>query len=138
MAILRNEVVVGADFGELAAIEDHDAVGFPQRGKAMGDSDRGATAGEGAERALDGLLAFGINVARGFVEDKDRGIVKDGASDRESLAFAARETGAALAEPCVVAERRVKYEIVRLRRFGSGDCLIGRAFRQSVHEILPN
>ena len=84
----------------------------------MGNRDRRAALRQRAQRLLNRLLAFGVDVARGFVEDQDRRIVENRPGDRHALAFAAGEAGAAFAEPGVVAERRVEDEVVSLGRLG--------------------
>ena len=138
LAVAGDERVVATLLDDPAAFENEDAVGFAERGEAMSDRDRGATLREGTERLLNRLFAFGVDVARGFVEHQDRRIVENRAGDRHALAFAAGEAGAAFAEPGVVAECGIEDEVVGLGGFGGGDRLLGRAFGHAVDEVLPN
>jgi len=46
---------------------------------------------EGGHGGLDELLAFGVEVAGGFVEDEDLRLGEDGAGDGEALLLAAGE-----------------------------------------------
>ena len=138
VAIEREQLFVAALLDQLAAVEDEDAVGVAEGREPVGDGDGGAAAGQGLEGLLNRLFAFGVDVAGGLVEDQDRRIVEDRPGDREALPFAAGETRAALAEPGVVAERRVEDELVGLGRFGGGDRLLGRAGGQAVNQIVPD
>ena len=124
LAVAGDQCVVAALFDQAAAVEDQDAIGLAQRGQAVGDRDRRAARVSALKRLLNGLLAFGVDVAGGFVEDQDRRIVQNRAGDRHPLPFAAGEAGAAFAEPGVVAQRRVEDEVVRLGGFGGGDRLL--------------
>jgi len=55
----------------------------------MRDHERGPAGEERGHRGLDELLAFGVEVAGGFVEDEDLRRSQDGAGDREALLLAA-------------------------------------------------
>ena len=61
--------------------------------------------------------ALGLDVERGgrLVEQQDRRVLQHRARDREPLALAGRELGAALAERRVVAERQLLDELVGAR-----------------------
>ena len=56
-------------------------------------------------RRLDQLLALGVEVAGGLVEDEDLRRCEDRAGDRQPLALAAGQLDAALADERVVAAR---------------------------------
>jgi len=47
----------------------------------MGDHERGAAGQQLGHRSLNELLAFGVQVARGFVENEDLGRRQDGPGD---------------------------------------------------------
>ena len=69
-----------------------------------------------AERSWIAFSRLGVDAAGRLVEDQDLRVVEQGAGDREPLPLAAGEAGAALAEPGVVAQRRVEDEVVGLGR----------------------
>src|SRR3954462_8084903 len=104
----------------------------------MSDRDRRAAFRESPQRLLNRLLAYGVDVAGGLVEHEDWRIVEDGPGDRHALPLAAREASATLAEPRVVAKRRVENKVVSLGRLGRGDCVFRRARRHAVYQIVPD
>src|SRR5262249_33669134 len=138
LAVVCDEGIVTALLNDAAALEDEDAVGFTECGQTVCDGDGRAALGERAERLLNCLLAFRVDIAGGFVKHQDRRIIEDRTSDRHALAFAAGQAGAALAEPGVVAERRVEDEVVSLSGLRGGDGLLGRAFGHAIDQVLPD
>ena len=70
------------------------------------------------ERALD--LGFGLGVQRAgrLVEDQDRGVLEDGAGDRDALTLAAGQRRAALADHEGIAAFLAHDELVRFRELG--------------------
>ncbi len=86
----------------------------------MGDDERSAVGDQLVEALLNQLLGFGVDVARGLVEDDDCRIIEEGPSDGEALALAAREFHASLADSGLVTLGQVNDELVGLsclRRF---------------------
>src|SRR5262245_52144255 len=72
----------------------------------MGDDERRTTLKELRERRLDELLAFGVEVARGFIKNEDLRVGQDRAGDGKPLSLAAGEFEAALANQSVVSFRK--------------------------------
>ena len=70
LAVELHQFLVRALFDQPALVEDEDAVGIAQRAQPMGDRQRRAAASEDAERLLDRLFRFGVDAARGLVEDQ--------------------------------------------------------------------
>ena len=66
----RDELVVAADIGDLAALDHQDRVGVDQRRQAVGDDDDGASLGDLPQVLPDDRLAVGIERARRLVEDE--------------------------------------------------------------------
>ena len=60
------------------------------------DDQRRATDGELAQRLVDELFAVSIHGRRGFVEDQDRRVTQQGASECDSLTLASRKSMAAI------------------------------------------
>ena len=67
------------------------------------------------QRILHLTLRYGIERARGLVEDEDARIGQDGSGDCQPLSFAAREPVAALAGERVVPVRQRGDGVVNLR-----------------------
>ena len=74
----------------------------------MGDRNCGAAFDQILECFLDFAFGFGVDGGSGFVEDQNSRVGKDRAGDGNSLAFAAGEGLAALADEGVVAIRKVQ------------------------------
>ena len=83
------QLVVRADFFDMAAIHHHDLIGRQNGGKPMGNRDHGFAGGEGLQRQLNLFLRLGIERGSGFVEKKDGGVLQNRARDGESLLLTA-------------------------------------------------
>ena len=88
-------------FDDPPTIHDQDAVGRQHRGEPMGDDECGAALHHVVERFLHQHFILGVQRGGGLVKQQDRRILENGAGDGETLALAAREGDAALAELCV-------------------------------------
>src|SRR4051794_34429821 len=86
----------------------------------MRDHEGRAAAEKFGERSLNELFAFGVEIARGFVEDEDLRISEDGSRDAEALALPAGEFEPALADDRVVTLRKSGDEFVRVRLLRRG------------------
>ena len=62
---------------------------------------------------MDALLGFRVDIARRFVEDENGGVAQEGAGERDALALAAGEGGAAFADDGVVTLGERGDELVR-------------------------
>ena len=69
----------------------------------MGDDDRGASGEQAAQALLDAALGVEVDVGGRLVEHEDARIGDQGAGERDQLALAGRQLGAALADLGVVA-----------------------------------
>jgi hypothetical protein len=61
------------------------------RGKAVCNYDGGPADTDVGDRALDGRFGFAIEGGCGFIQDQDRRLAENGASETEPLALSARE-----------------------------------------------
>src|SRR5882672_9160385 len=95
-AIGRQQVVVTAALDDAPLRQHHDEIGVLHRGQAVGDDEHGAMLHEAFDRLLHQALRFGVEGARGFVEDQERGIAQQRARDRDALALPPREPRAPL------------------------------------------
>src|SRR5262245_30365111 len=110
---------MGAAFDDAAFVEEEDEIGAADGGKAVSDDEGGAAGEEIGHGSLNKLLAFGVEVAGGFVEDEDLRVGEDGAGDGEALLLAAGELDAAFADERVVLLGKADDEFVGVGAAGS-------------------
>ena len=139
----REQMRVGAGRGDPAlVVHQHDTIGERDRGRAVGDDQRGAAVHDFGERGTDLVLLRGVDRGRGVVEDQHARVGEDGASDREALALPTRQREAVLAEERVVAVGQVTDEVVGTGELcGAHDPLaVGVAFASTrrEREVLPD
>ena len=145
-----HELVVRAALDDAAVFHQQDQVGAADGGEAVGDDERGAAGQERGHRGLDELLAFGVEVAGGFVEDEDLRRGQDRAGDGQPLLLAAGEFDAALADERVVLVGQLDDELVGVGAAGGvfdlgvggvvaavGDVVAHRAVEQE-HVLLDD
>ena len=115
-AVLGEQRIVGAALDDLAMVKHDDLVGADDGREPVRDHQRRAVAGNALERVLDFL--FGMAVERGcrLIEHQNWRTLQDGAGDRDTLLFAAREFQSALADLGLVALRRNPDQRVDLRK----------------------
>src|SRR3954447_1434259 len=78
-------------------LHDEDLVGAPDGRERVRDDDRGTAAQQTVESLLDQDLRGTVDVGRRLVEDQDPWIGEQRARDRDQLAPAGRQSGAAFA-----------------------------------------
>src|SRR2546425_109797 len=117
-AIPGEELRVTAELRHAAALENRDAIGALDGGKAVGDDNGGAAAHQGIERRLPLALRLRIERGGGLVQDQHRCILEQRPGDRESLALAARKPQAVLADQRLQAVGRLANEPHGVRRLG--------------------
>ena len=88
------------------------------------------------DRLLDQVLALGVDLAGGLVEDQDRRLAEDRAGDAEALPLPAGELAADAVEQRVVALGLFQDEVVREGALGGGDDLVARRARLAVGDVL--
>src|SRR5260370_14099735 len=106
----------------------------------MGDHKGRTLSEQRRHRCLNELLAFGVQVARGLVEDQDlrRGEARSALRDGQSLALAAGELDAALADERLVLLRKLDDEFVRVGAPGGVLYLGIRRFAATVRDVVPH
>ena len=121
-----------------AVVEDHDLIGVADGREPVGDRECGAALRELVECLLNRVFGLRVERARRLVQDEDRRVAKDRASDRDALLLTAREAVAALADNGVVALRQRSDQVIDARRPRCGlDLLVGR-LRPSEAEVFAN
>src|SRR5579871_1023543 len=139
------ELAVGPDFDDPAIRHAHDPVAAAHGGEAMGDDDDGAALGDAAHVALDQPLAVVVERRGRLVEDENARIGRERPGDRDALALAAGEIGAALLDQGVIPLGQLVDEFLRAgeagdldhprarhRRIGECDVLVNGAVEQQV------
>lgn len=98
--VVLEELVVGADFDDLAVLEYDDSVAVDDGAESVGDDDDGDVAvvgGELVDLLLDEVLALAVEGAGGFVEDEDLGLLDQGPGDGDPLLLPSGERDSLLA-----------------------------------------
>src|SRR5215467_4856281 len=119
-----DQVVVAAVFDQPAAINRNDAISAANGRQPVGDDENGAASRDPAHVVLDDPLAFVVQRARRLVEDQNSRIGDQRPGNRDTLALAARQVGAALAHDRVVSLRQLDDEIVRAGELRRGHNLM--------------
>ena len=68
-----HELIVSPTLGHAPFIHQQNQVCTADGGEAMGDHERGSPGQQRSHRCLNELLALGVQVAGGLVEDEDLG-----------------------------------------------------------------
>ena len=98
------------------AVLEHDDTVRPDHARQPVREDEGRAAPhQPVERALDDRLVFRVHRRQRFVENQNRGVAQQRASDRDTLALAAREPDAPLADHGAIALRQPRDELVGIR-----------------------
>src|SRR6476469_6044139 len=97
-ALLSQQLVVGALFEDRAVVQDYQLVHACDRAQPVGDDQCGAARHDPPECLLDQDLAFRVQRARRLVQEQDRGVPQDRPGQCHSLALAAGQLDAALAD----------------------------------------
>ncbi len=129
---------MGSLLADLAVDQHDDPVGVPDRGEAVGDHQRGPAFHQVLQRILNLDLRLRVEGGGRLVEDQDRGVLEDGAGDRDPLAFAAGELRPLLADQRVVAHRQAHDEIVGVRGLRGGGDLLLRLHDVAVGDVVPD
>src|ERR1700676_787473 len=97
-AALGKELLMRALFAKAALVEDKDAVGVLNGAETMRDDESGAAAKQAIEGVADQQLSLCVHAGRGFVENKEARIVREGASEIDELALADGQRRAAFVD----------------------------------------
>ena len=117
----RQQLLVLALAHDPSAIHHHNRVGAEDRAEAMGDDERRSLVQQAVDRLLDQVLALGVHLAGGFVEDEDRRLAIDRPGDAEPLLLPAGKLGTQAAQQRVISLRLFEDELV-------GEGALGRGF----------
>ncbi len=135
-AVPRHQRVVPSLFGDLAAVEDENAVAVDHARQPMGEDQRRAALHQPVERFLDHRLVLGIDGRQRLVEHQDRRVAQQGAGDGDALALAARELDALLADRRLITLRQAPDEVVDVGRARRLDQLLVRGVGPAEANVL--
>src|SRR5690606_23585325 len=103
LAARVHQFFVRAALDDPAVFHQQNQIGAPDRGQPVRDHERRPAREEARHRRLNQLFAFGVEVARGLVEDEDARRGEDRARDRETLLLSTGQLHTALADERIVA-----------------------------------
>src|SRR2546428_3866699 len=129
------QMVVTAALHDPAFGQHHDEVRMLHRREPMRDHEYGAMRHQPFDGLLPQPLRFGVERARRFVENQNRGIAQERVRDGDALALAAAQPRAALTEQRAVAFRQPHDEFVRVRRARGPAYLLERHVLQTVGDV---
>ena len=127
-----------ADLDDAAVFHGDDDVGVGDGAQAVRNDERRSAFEQGSQRGLDELFAFGVEIARRFVEDEDLRVGEDGAGDGKALALPAGEFEAAFADERVVALGKFLDELMRVGAPGGVFNVGGADVTFSVRDVVGN
>ena len=116
-AAFRLEFGGGACFGDVTVVQHNDLVGVCDSAHAVCDDDDGLALHQLRNAALDLGFVFHVEACGRFVKQDDGRVFQQGACNRDSLAFAARERVAVFADNGVVTLRHFLHEFVAASEF---------------------
>src|SRR5262247_2670478 len=109
---------MAAAFDHSPFLQHQNAVSAADAGKPMSEDQCRASLHEPFQRLLDYGLVLRVDRRQRLVQDEDRGIDQQGASNCETLALAARKARTALSDYGLVALGKCEDELVRVSRPG--------------------
>ena len=75
------------DFSYSAFVHDNKAVCIAEGGKSVSNGEHGSTVDQIFDGFLNHAFGFGVYTCRGFIENEDLWVVKNGSGNRNSLPF---------------------------------------------------
>src|SRR5215813_21868 len=140
-----DEVIMGAVLDQAAAVDGDESVAAPYGRQSVRDDEYGSAARELRHVLLDDALALVVERAGRLVEDQDARIGDERTGDGETLALAAGQARAALADDGVVTIGKLEDEVMgaghlrsvnglfdRHRAVGERDVVAHRAVEQDA------
>ena len=80
-ALLREQLLVIADFRDLAMVHNHDFIRIPDRTQTVSNDQAGTVLHQTDHRVLDILFGTGVYRRRGLIQNQNLGIRQYGAGD---------------------------------------------------------
>jgi hypothetical protein len=89
LVALRQELIVGAGFGDAAMLDVDDLIRIGDGEQVVGDDDGGAPGDEPAQGGENALGGLSVEAGGGLVEQQKRSIANHGSGDGDALALSA-------------------------------------------------
>ena len=137
-SVLGQQFFVGAALDDAALLQNHDGVGFADRGEAVGDDEGGAVLHDGVHALFDVPLGPGVHGAGGLIQDQDRGLGDGGPGDVQKLPLALTQIGGVLLQHGVVAVLETHDEGVGRGHLGGLLHLFVGGVQAAVADVLPD
>ncbi len=112
-ALPGEQLSVRPALANLPVVQHENFVGADNCTQSVGDGDRRASGHQRRERRLNLRLDLAVHGARRLVEDEQRRIRRDGASERQQLALTDADRRAPLTERLLIAARQTPNDAVR-------------------------
>src|SRR5262245_10517202 len=133
-----DQLLVRPVLDQPALLDGDDAIRHAHGGEPVGDDQHGAARRDLLHVLLDDALALVVERAGRLVEDQDARIGGQRAGDRDALALATRQAGAALAHLGVVALGQFQDEVVGAGELGGGDHALHRHGRIGERDVVAH
>lgn len=108
----------------LSILQDDDAIGFANGGKAVGDHKPGAVLQQFDEGFLNEHLGVAVDICRGLVKNEDLGIGDQCAGKADQLALAKRKISTTLAQFSLVSLGKIHDELMCADSLGRLDDIV--------------
>ena len=140
---MAQEAGVVAILDDAALVHDDQAVHGRDGREAVGDGDHGLAGHQPGELLLHGGFHLRVQGGGGLVEDQDRGVLQQHAGEGDTLALAAGQLDAALADPGGIAAMtvpvaKIGHEAVSMGHVGGDDHLVFAGLGPAVADVLQN
>lgn len=136
LALLFQQLFVGAALYDLAVVHDQDEVTITDGGEAVGDDQHRAVCKLVVDHIKDGILCAKVQTAGGFVQNIEVRILQEGPGQCKALLLTAREAVAGFLQIGVVLQRQLADELVGICLLGSGLDLIEAGFRSGNADVV--
>ncbi|KPY99772.1 Transposase, family [Pseudomonas syringae pv. aptata] len=140
---MRQQFAVRSGFGDLAFLQNHQAIHACDGRQAVRDGDHGLALHQRLQALLNRRFDFRVECRGGFVHDQDRRVLEQHAGDRDTLALTAGQLDAALTDMGVEAGatfgvREQRDELVGARLVNRIPELFISCVRIAIQQVLAN
>ena len=134
----RQEFRVRSALRDSAFLDQQDLVCFLDGGEAMSNHEGGLPAHKKTQGFVQLPFGDGVQPGSWLVENQDRRIPQECASEGDTLLLAAGEVSAAFIEQGLVSAGQFHDEFVSLSSFSGGHNLVKGGVRPSIGDVLPD
>ena len=113
--VSRDQLRVGAHLGDAARIQHENPVGSDDARKPVRDYQRRPVLHQPVQRGLDDGFVLRVHARKRLVQQQDRRVLEQRASNRQPLPLPAGQPNGALSDNGIVPGRQMRDELVRVR-----------------------